>query len=94
MGNQKNSLEEFYDRGLGQLHEFERLTNQQAELIHRVFQQSEDGRKLLSKWKDEAVMIPSVLPHYTQFEAGIAEGVKHFIRNIIIQVESVEKGNE
>ena len=86
----ENSLEQFLDEGNAQQQKFKELAEKNAILIHKVFEQSEDGRELLAKWKDDLVMVPSVQPHYTQFEAGMAEGAKMFIRNIIIQVNTVE----
>ena len=87
----ENSLEAYFDQGIEQQEVFKRLAEANNILIHKVFVQSKDGAELLAKWKDELIMQPSILPHYTQFEAGIAEGVKTFIRNIIIQSESVEQ---
>jgi len=88
---ESNSIDEFLDEGLKQQEIFKQLTEKSNALIHRVFVQNETGAELLAKWKDQLIMIPSVQPHYTQFEAGIAEGAKMFIRNIILQSESVEK---
>lgn len=74
----------------GGAEDFERQANQVNELIHRVFVQNEDGAKLLEMWKQDLIMTPSVQAHYTQFEAGIAEGAKHVIRRIINAIKSVE----
>ena len=93
MEPEENSLEAYVDEGLEQKEVFDRLVEANNISIHKVFVQNKDGAALLAKWKDELIMQPSILPHYTQFEAGIAEGVKTFIRNIIIQSESVEKDN-
>ena len=92
MDNQEeNSVDAFFMQGIEQQEVFQRLAEANNILIHKVFVQGPEGAELLAKWKDELIMQPSILPHYTQFEAGIAEGVKTFIRNIIIQSESVER---
>lgn len=64
------------------------------ELIHRVFEQTEAGQELLTKWTKDLIMTPSVHAQSTQFEAGLAEGGKQLIRNIIIAIKSVEKSDE
>jgi len=61
------------------------------ELIHLVFEQSDAGQELLAKWTKDLVMTPSVHANSTQFEAGLAEGGKQLIRNIIIAIQSVER---
>jgi len=88
---QEDDLESFFLQGIEQQEVFKQLTEANNNLIHKVFVQNPAGVELLTKWKNDLIMQPSVLPHFTQFEAGIAEGVKVFIRNIIIQSESVEK---
>lgn len=88
---EEGSLEHFIDEGLKAQAVFKQLAEKNAILIHKVFSQTDPGRELLDKWKNDLIMVPSVLPHYTQFEAGIAEGAKMFIRNIISQIETVEK---
>ena len=87
----ENSIDEFVQLGIDQTEMFKKLADKNAVLLHRVFKQSEEGAELLAKWKDDLLMIPSVMPHYTAMEAGLMEGAKMFIRNIIIQIESVEK---
>ena len=84
MGKSSDFIEEADNK------DFVRAERARAELMHRVFVQSEAGAQLLALWKHEALMTPSVQPHYTQFEAGIAEGVKVIIRKIITQINSVE----
>ena len=46
--------------------------NKDRELIHRVFEQSDAGRELLTKWTHDLIMTPSVHANSTQFEAGLA----------------------
>ena len=87
----ENSIDEFVQLGIDQTEMFNKLADQNAVLLHKVFKQSEEGAELMAKWKDDLLMIPSVMPHYTAMEAGLMEGAKMFIRNIIIQIESVEK---
>ncbi len=60
-------------------------------MLHRVFVQNEYGAELLEKWKNDLLMIPTILPESSQFGAGLTEGGKMFVRNIITQVQSVEK---
>ena len=94
---QQNDLDSYLDEGLQQKNAFSEVVAQENYLLHRIFAQTEDGKKLLNKWKDQMIMIPTVQPHYSQFEAGIAEGFKSFVREIINQLEAVtseEKSNE
>lgn len=71
-------------------------TNQQAawdknnQLIHQVFEQNPQGKELLALWKDTLISVPTVTPNSTQFEAGIAEGKKTVVREIILAINSVE----
>ena len=87
----ENSIDAYVQAGIDQADMFNKLADQNSILLHRVFKQSTEGAELLAKWKDDLLMIPSVMPHYTAMEAGLMEGAKMFIRNIIIQIESVEK---
>jgi hypothetical protein len=87
----ENSIDAFLDEGNAQTEAFSKLADQQANLLHRVFVQSEAGAELLEKWKNDLLMIPSVFPESTQFGAGLTEGGKMFVRNIITLTEAVEK---
>jgi len=60
-------------------------------LIHRVFQQSEEGRELFSIWYDGLIMSPCAEPGMSELEIGIREGLKRFIRNIKLTVKRVEE---
>jgi len=60
-------------------------------LIHRVFKQNQAGAELLEIWKKTLIAIPTVTAHSTQFQAGIAEGNKEFIRKIYLTINNVEK---
>ena len=86
----ENSLESFFDAGIKQQEAFNKLADESAVLLHRVFVQTPEGLQLLEKWKNDLVMMPSILPESTQFGAGLTEGAKMFVRNIITQVQSVE----
>lgn len=59
-------------------------------LIHQVFEQNPQGKKLLELWRDTLISIPTVTPNSTQFEAGIAEGKKTVVREIILAIKNVE----
>jgi hypothetical protein len=85
-----NSLDAFIDTGLKQAKVFEQLVEKQAIRVHKVFAQNEDGRELLEIWKESLMMTPSAGPNSTQIEIGIAEGIKQFVRNIIIQTKQFE----
>ncbi len=60
------------------------------ELIHQVFKQNPKGKKLLALWKETLISVPTVTPNSTQFEAGIAEGKKAVVREILLAINSVE----
>ena len=66
------------------------MWNNIDQLIHRVFEQNPQGKELLAIWKEALIMNPTVTPNSTQFQAGIAEGNKEFIRNICLTIKSVE----
>ena len=87
----ENSIDSFVDDGIKQAEAFNKLAEENAVLLHRIFVQTPEGVQLLDKWKNDLVMMPSILPESTQFGAGLTEGAKMFVRNIITQVQSVEK---
>ena len=87
----ENSIDEYLDAGMKQADAFNSLADANAVLLHRVFKQSPEGAELLEKWKNDLLMIPTILPESSQFGAGLTEGGKMFIRNIIVQVQSVEQ---
>ena len=90
----ENSLDAFIDEGLHQADSFKKSVEENNNLLHRVFVQNESGAKLLAKWKDSLIMSPTLTGESTQFDAGINEGEKRFIRNLIISIQSVEQDNE
>lgn len=59
-------------------------------LIHQVFAQNKLGAELLETWKEALIMNPTVTPNSTQFQAGIEEGKKEIIRNILLTIKKVE----
>ena len=87
----ENDIDSFIDEGIKQRDAFNKLADESAVLLHRVFVQTPEGVQLLEKWKNDLVMMPSILPESTQFGAGLTEGAKMFVRNIITQVQSVEQ---
>ena len=66
------------------------MWNNIDQLIHRVFEQNPQGKELLAIWKEALIMAPTVTPNSTQFQAGIAEGNKEFIRNICLTIKLIE----
>ena len=61
-------------------------------LIHKVFEQSAEGKELIGTWEKALIMTPTVESGLDMAEAGIREGQKRFIRGIILTVNRVEKG--
>ena len=59
-------------------------------LVHRAFQQNDAGQELLGYWKDTLVMRPTVEPGMDAYTVGINEGMKTFIRNILLTIERIE----
>lgn len=59
-------------------------------LIHKTFAQNESGQELLEFWRESLIMSPSITPNSTQFQAGIEEGKKEIIRNILLTIKKVE----
>lgn len=68
----------------------EQMWNKTEQLIHQVFEQNPQGRELLAIWKEALIMTPTVTPNSTQFQVGIEEGKREFIRNIYLTVKSVK----
>lgn len=90
----ENSVDAFLDDGLKQQEAFSQAVEKNQILIHKVFVQNEDGVELLKKFTEDLVMIPSVTPMATQFEAGMNEGYKEFVRHLIRQIAIVEAHSE
>lgn len=87
----ENSIDAFFDEGKEQEERNKALFDKNSVLLHKVFEQNEYGRELLSKWKESLMMIPTISSESTKFGAGIIEGEKTFIRNIITAITIVEK---
>ena len=87
----ENSIDEWIEEGIKQTESLIKSADQTSEQLHRVFVQNPDGAALLSKWKDSLIMVPVLTAESTQFEAGINEGEKRFIRNLITSIQSVEQ---
>lgn len=66
------------------------MWNKLDHLIHQVFEQNPQGKELLILWKEALIMAPTVTANSTQFQAGITEGNKEFIRNILLTINKVE----
>jgi len=66
---------------------FEKLDN----LIHQTFVQCEAGAELLEHWKEALMMNPTVEAGADLITVGQAEGMKTFIRNIILTIRKVEQ---
>lgn len=72
----------------------EEKANKLDYLIHAVFEQNEQGKELITIWKEALIMQPTVEPGIDQFDAGIREGQKRFIRGILLTINRVEKGEK
>jgi len=64
--------------------------NKISYLLHQVFVQNEQGRKLIETWKDTLINTPSFDGNSSQFDAGLNEGEKRFVRNILLLLKQVE----
>ena len=89
----------FDDLGFSDPKETQRIIDQQRvsgekldNLIHRAFVQNEAGAELLQLWSVTLMMRPTAQPGQDSIEIGINEGIKQFIRNIILTTEKVENG--
>lgn len=59
-------------------------------LIHKVFQQSQEGQELLQIWSAALMMTPTAQPGYDLLAIGMEEGKKEFIRRILTTIKKVE----
>lgn len=59
-------------------------------LIHRTFAQTEAGQELLDIWKESLAMNSTAEPGQDMLQVGINEGMKRFIRNILLTIQRVE----
>ena len=72
------------------LAEFQKAEGKVSEMVYAVFD-TEQGKKLLEYWVDNHVLTPSINPQSTQFEAGLIEGEKNFVRRIILSMHKAEQ---
>jgi len=61
-------------------------------LIHKVFAQNTEGKELLEIWRDSLIMSSTADEGQDMVSIGINEGMKRFIRGIILTIRRVEKG--
>ena len=87
----ENSIDAFLDEGMKSAEAFSELMEKNSILLHKVFVQNPDGVELLNKWRDSLIMTPTLDADTTTLGAGLNEGEKRFIRNIIIAIQSVEQ---
>ena len=59
-------------------------------LIHKIFHQSEEGIELLKLWKESLIMNPVASPGMDMLTVGINQGMKDFIRLILVTIRRVE----
>lgn len=97
----QNQLEDnFFDKlGFQDAEETKRLLDEQKVegdkldyLIHQTFAQNQSGAELLSLWSNTLMMMPTAQSNMDLIQIGINEGIKQFIRNIILTVKKVETG--
>lgn len=58
--------------------------------IHKIFAQNEDGEFVLNHWKKTLMFTPTATENADLVEIGMSEGMKSFIREILITIERVE----
>jgi hypothetical protein len=61
-------------------------------LIHKIFEQTEEGQELIAIWKDALDTRAGADVGMEYLEIGIIEGYKRFIRHIIRTIKKVEAG--
>ena len=61
-------------------------------LIHKVFEQSADGKELIDLWKETLILTATADDGMDAVAIGIREGMKRFIRGIILTIRRVENG--
>lgn len=82
------------EEAIRQRNENEEKSNKIDYLIHYVFMQDEKGRELLEIWKDVLIMVPTADDGMDVVAIGIREGMKRFIRGILLTINRVEKGEK
>ena len=86
----ENSIDEYVEAGLDQTDRFKAKMEKNNILLHQVFVQNDKGAELLAKWRDSLIMTPTLDQDSTVLAAGLNEGEKRFIRNLITSIQSVE----
>lgn len=61
-------------------------------LIHKIFEQSADGKELITLWKESLILTATADDGMDSVAIGIREGMKRFIRGIILTIRRVENG--
>lgn len=59
-------------------------------MLHRVFKQTEDGKKLLALWQDDLLMEPGNTEGIDPYQLGRVEGRKEFVRVILRSIQQAE----
>lgn len=71
--------------------EAQRIAGEKVDyLIHKLFEQTDEGKELLGIWKENLIMKPHAGAGMDYVEIGIKEGMNRFIRGIILTVNRVE----
>lgn len=65
--------------------------NDYQKLLHRVFVQSEDGKKLIDIWRHTALMTEGYFQGKDAYDLGRTEGRKEFVRELLIQSKQAEE---
>jgi len=61
-------------------------------LVHAVFEQNKHGRELLEIWKESLILTSTADDAMDSIAIGIREGMKRFIRGILLTIRRVENG--
>lgn len=83
-------LEEAKKTARNQQIEREAESSNRAATYHRAFVQNKAGKEVLDNWVRMYCMTPIAKPDATLFQAGIAEGRRLIIREILDHIAFVE----
>ena len=98
MSKYKDPFEDFGFDTQGLIEQQQRLEaeyNKRDYLIHKVFEQTEEGKELLKMWINNVITRKPVIVKgggQTPYDMGIAQGMQDFVRGILLTCEKVEKG--
>ncbi len=81
-----------HDEALRQKVENTEVANRFDYLIHKIFEQTPEGKELMVIWDEILRMSPTVVGGMDMYDVGMREGRKTFIRDIILTVRRVERG--